>query len=84
MACVDYVVSFAEDTPQALIAQILPHILVKGGDYTVEQIAGAKEVIQHGGKVEILSFVDGCSTTNMLNQLLKSMKQDEKSLEVVE
>ncbi|MBN9286594.1 MAG: bifunctional D-glycero-beta-D-manno-heptose-7-phosphate kinase/D-glycero-beta-D-manno-heptose 1-phosphate adenylyltransferase HldE [Gammaproteobacteria bacterium] len=84
LACVDYVVSFAEDTPQALIAQILPHILVKGGDYTVEQIAGAKEVIQHGGKVEILSFVDGCSTTNMLNQLLKSMKQDEKSLEVVE
>ncbi|MFI4937003.1 MAG: bifunctional D-glycero-beta-D-manno-heptose-7-phosphate kinase/D-glycero-beta-D-manno-heptose 1-phosphate adenylyltransferase HldE [Candidatus Berkiellales bacterium] len=68
LGCVDYVVPFSEDTPEALITQVLPNILVKGGDYQVHQIAGAKQVIHHGGKVEILPFVPGCSTTGMLER----------------
>lgn len=66
LSCVDYVVAFSEDTPEKLISQVLPDILVKGGDYTADNIAGAKQVIQNGGKVEILTFVPGCSTTGML------------------
>ncbi|MBR1613077.1 MAG: bifunctional D-glycero-beta-D-manno-heptose-7-phosphate kinase/D-glycero-beta-D-manno-heptose 1-phosphate adenylyltransferase HldE [Succinivibrio sp.] len=69
LGSVDYVVSFDEDTPQRLISHILPDILVKGGDYKVEQIAGHKEVLAHGGKVIILNFVDGCSTTNIVKKI---------------
>ena len=69
LGCVDYVVSFDEDTPERLISNILPDILVKGGDYTVEQIAGHKQVIANGGKVVIIPFVDGCSTTKIVNKI---------------
>lgn len=72
---VDYVVSFSEDTPQRLIANLLPDILVKGGDYQVEQIAGAKEVIANGGQVKILSFLDGYSTTEFIKRITKANKQ---------
>ncbi|MGA1414801.1 MAG: D-glycero-beta-D-manno-heptose 1-phosphate adenylyltransferase, partial [Candidatus Kapaibacteriota bacterium] len=54
---VDYVVPFDEDTPLSLIESIMPDILVKGGDYTIDTIIGAKEVIAHGGAVEIIPFV---------------------------
>jgi len=77
LACVDYVIDFDEPTPQKLIAALLPTILVKGGDYKVEQIAGAKEVIQEGGEVKILPFVPGCSTTTILDRLLVSQTQEE-------
>ncbi|WP_392562892.1 bifunctional D-glycero-beta-D-manno-heptose-7-phosphate kinase/D-glycero-beta-D-manno-heptose 1-phosphate adenylyltransferase HldE [Orbus sturtevantii] len=66
---VDWVVPFEEETPQRLIANILPDILVKGGDYMPEQIAGGKEVIAAGGKVEVLNFEDGCSTSNIINAI---------------
>lgn len=66
LRAVDWVVSFSEDTPERLISTILPNILVKGGDYQVNKIAGATQVIANGGKVEILSFVDGCSTSKIL------------------
>lgn len=69
LGCVDIVVPFSEDTPQNLIAAILPHVLVKGGDYEVEQIAGHKEVLAHGGSVKILSFVDNCSTSNIVAKI---------------
>ncbi len=69
MRCVDYVIPFSEDTPEDLIVKITPDILVKGGDYTVPQIAGASHVLQHGGKVEILSFVEGLSTTKTLEKM---------------
>jgi len=72
LGSVDWVVPFSEDTPQRLIAEVLPDILVKGGDYTVEQIAGAKEVIEAGGKVEILQFVDGVSTTKIIESINES------------
>ena len=65
----DYVVSFDEDTPQRLISHVLPNILVKGGDYKVEEIAGHKEVQANGGKVIIIPFVDGCSTTNIVKKI---------------
>lgn len=69
---VDAVIIFNEDTPQQLIAMLLPDVLVKGGDYTIEQIAGAKEVIANGGKVIINDIVDGCSTTNIINKMKSS------------
>lgn len=66
---VDFVVPFSEDTPQRLIAKLLPNILVKGGDYKIEDIAGGKEVIENGGEVQVLNFEDGCSTTNIINSI---------------
>lgn len=69
---VDWVVPFEEDTPQRLIAHILPNILVKGGDYKIEDIAGGAEVIASGGEVQVLNFEDGCSTTNIINSIKKS------------
>ena len=66
---VDAVVLFEEDTPLELIKAILPDVLVKGGDYTVEQIAGAKEVIKNGGKVVINPILEGFSTTSLIKQM---------------
>ncbi len=69
LEAVDWVVSFEEDTPQRLISEILPDLLVKGGDYKPEQVAGGKEVIAHGGEVRILNFEDGISTTNIIKTI---------------
>ncbi|WP_413742319.1 bifunctional D-glycero-beta-D-manno-heptose-7-phosphate kinase/D-glycero-beta-D-manno-heptose 1-phosphate adenylyltransferase HldE [Sodalis sp. RH15] len=69
LEAVDWVVSFEEDTPQRLIAEILPDLLVKGGDYKPEEIAGSKEVWANGGDVRVLNFEDGCSTTNIINSI---------------
>lgn len=69
LSMVDAVVLFEEDTPQNLIANLLPDVLVKGGDYTVDQIAGAKEVIANGGEVVINPIVEGYSTTNIIQAL---------------
>lgn len=66
---VDAVVLFEEDTPLDLITSLLPDVLVKGGDYTIEQIAGAKEVIANGGRVVINPILEGFSTTAIIAQL---------------
>jgi len=66
---VDVVVIFEEDTPLQLINTIKPDVLVKGGDYTIEQIVGAKEVIEQGGRVVINPLVDGYSTTTIIEKL---------------
>jgi D-beta-D-heptose 7-phosphate kinase/D-beta-D-heptose 1-phosphate adenosyltransferase len=71
---VDWVVPFEGDTPQSLIAKMLPNILVKGGDYKIEDIAGGAEVIANGGEVQVLNFEDGCSTTNIINSIRQSQK----------
>ena len=63
LSAVDAVVVFDEDTPANLISALLPDLLVKGGDYTIETIVGAEEVIRNGGKVHIVPLVDGQSTT---------------------
>jgi len=68
---VDLVVVFEEDTPLELIQSLMPDVLVKGGDYTIEQIVGAKEVIAGGGKVIINPIVDGFSTTQLIEKIKK-------------
>ena len=72
LAVVDAVVLFEEDTPLQLIQAIMPDVIVKGGDYTVEQIVGASEVIQNGGRVVINELVDGFSTTGIIAHIKKS------------
>ncbi len=68
LACVDWVVGFEEETPERLYCSLLPDVLVKGGDYSPEQVAGGECVIKAGGEVKILQFVDGQSTTAMINK----------------
>lgn len=72
LGSVDWVVSFEEDTPQRLISEILPDVLVKGGDYKPEDIAGSQEVWAAGGEVKVLNFEAGLSTTNIINTIMKS------------
>lgn len=69
LASVDWVVSFDEETPQRLISEVLPDILVKGGDYQVDEIAGGAEVMANGGEVRVLNFEDGISTTNIIKKI---------------
>ncbi|EGA68531.1 bifunctional heptose 7-phosphate kinase/heptose 1-phosphate adenyltransferase [Vibrio sinaloensis DSM 21326] len=69
LGAVDWVVPFGEDTPQRLISEVLPDMLVKGGDYKPEEIAGGKEVIANGGEVKVLNFEDGCSTTEIIDAI---------------
>ena len=66
---VDYVVPFTEDTPERLIGLLAPDVLVKGGDYSVEQIAGHESVLERGGEVRILDFVTGHSTSDLISRM---------------
>ena len=68
---VDAVIVFEEDTPLELIKAILPDVLVKGGDYKVEDIAGSKEVIANGGRVIINPILEGFSTTSIITKMSK-------------
>jgi D-glycero-beta-D-manno-heptose 1-phosphate adenylyltransferase len=76
LALVDAVVIFEEDTPLELIKMVQPDYLVKGGDYKVEDIAGAKEVIEAGGKVVINPIVQGFSTTGTIEKIRSRDKND--------
>ena len=69
LTMVDAVILFSEPTPLELIVAIKPDVLVKGGDYKVEEIAGAKEVIEWGGKVIINPILEGFSTTSIINKI---------------
>lgn len=69
LSLVDAVVLFSEPTPLELIKMIIPDFLVKGGDYKVEEIAGAREVLAAGGKVLINPIVEGFSTTSLIEKL---------------
>nr|WP_314264277.1 bifunctional D-glycero-beta-D-manno-heptose-7-phosphate kinase/D-glycero-beta-D-manno-heptose 1-phosphate adenylyltransferase HldE [uncultured Moellerella sp.] len=71
LGAVDWVVAFEEDTPQRLIAKILPDVLVKGGDYQPKDIAGSEEVWAAGGEVKVLNFEDGISTSNIIKNIIK-------------
>jgi rfaE bifunctional protein nucleotidyltransferase chain/domain len=66
---VDFVEIFTEDTPLNLILTVKPDVLVKGGDWKIEQIVGGKEVQASGGKVFSLNFVDGYSTTSLIEKI---------------
>jgi D-beta-D-heptose 7-phosphate kinase/D-beta-D-heptose 1-phosphate adenosyltransferase len=68
LACVDWVVSFEEETPERLYCKLLPDVIVKGGDYRPEEVAGGDCVIKAGGEVQILQFIDGQSTTAMIKK----------------
>jgi D-beta-D-heptose 7-phosphate kinase/D-beta-D-heptose 1-phosphate adenosyltransferase len=71
LECVDWVTPFEEDTPRDLIGRVLPDILVKGGDYaSIEAIAGHDHVLAHGGQVRILPFVEGHSTTGLIERIV--------------
>ena len=69
LSCVDYVVVFEEDTPKELIETVRPDVLVKGGDYALDQIVGADYVTRNGGTVTTLPFVEGFSSTRIIEQL---------------
>ena len=64
---VDWVVPFSEETPERLICKVKPDVLVKGGDYKADEIAGGKCVTDNGGQVIVLDYVDGCSTTRIID-----------------
>ena len=66
---VDAVCLFDEDTPLELIKSIIPDVLVKGKDYTIDQIVGADVVLQHGGKVETIELVEGFSTSSLIEKI---------------
>ncbi len=69
LACVDAVVVFSEDTPSDLIDAIVPNVLVKGGDYSADQVVGRATVERAGGTLVLIPFVDGQSTTSMLHRI---------------
>ena len=70
LAAVDWVVPFSEDTPAALIERILPDVLVKGGDYRPEEIAGGDAVVRNGGEVRVVSLKEGRSTSALIASIL--------------
>lgn len=76
LKCVDYVVVFDEDTPLELIRVLRPDILVKGGDYAPEAVVGKELVEGYGGRVEIIPFVDGKSTTNIIEKILQQYRDE--------
>jgi len=72
LVMVDAVIIFEEDTPLEVVKAILPDVMVKGGDYTPEQIAGAKEVMANGGRVVINPLIEGLSTTQIIESIRES------------
>jgi D-beta-D-heptose 7-phosphate kinase/D-beta-D-heptose 1-phosphate adenosyltransferase len=75
---VDAVTIFDEDTPLELITAIMPDVIVKGGDYTLEQMIGAKEVVANGGRVVINPIVEGFSTTGIIQKIKQSQSVAEQ------
>jgi D-beta-D-heptose 7-phosphate kinase/D-beta-D-heptose 1-phosphate adenosyltransferase len=75
LGCVDYITIFDELDPLKLITSLLPHVLVKGGDWTKDQIVGRDVVERSGGKVIIIPFVKGSSTSNLIETILKKYEK---------
>lgn len=71
LEAVDWVVPFNEDTPERLLRRVKPDVLVKGGDYTEDQVVGNQIVKAYNGSVKVLSFYDNCSTTSIVNKILR-------------
>ncbi|MEO0470680.1 MAG: D-glycero-beta-D-manno-heptose 1-phosphate adenylyltransferase [Bacteroidota bacterium] len=69
LQAVDLVILFEEDTPLRLIQSILPDVLVKGGDYKLDEIVGAKEVMDHGGSVKTIPFLEGYSSSSIIEKI---------------
>ena len=77
LGSVDWVVPFDEETPERLICRLLPDILVKGGDWKPESIAGASCVVQAGGSVKVLPYLEGHSTTRIIDSIRKPRTREE-------
>lgn len=75
LKAVDWVIPFNEDTPLNLINAIKPDVLVKGGDYSIETIVGADEILQNGGDVKIIEFTNDCSTTKTIEKIRNTRAQ---------
>jgi D-beta-D-heptose 7-phosphate kinase/D-beta-D-heptose 1-phosphate adenosyltransferase len=71
---VDYLTSFSEETPQKIIAMLLPDVLVKGGDWKPEEVVGKKEVEEAGGEVVIIPYLEGCSSSDIVKRIVSSSK----------
>lgn len=69
LEAVDWVVSFPEDTPESLLEMLKPDIVVKGGDYSVDEVVGGEYVLSYGGQVKVLAFLDNCSTSAIVEKL---------------
>ncbi|MFY0678174.1 MAG: bifunctional D-glycero-beta-D-manno-heptose-7-phosphate kinase/D-glycero-beta-D-manno-heptose 1-phosphate adenylyltransferase HldE [Neptuniibacter sp.] len=69
LEAVDWVLYFSEDTPERLLEQVRPDVLVKGGDYGIEGVVGGEFVSSYGGEVKVLSFLDNCSTTAIVEKI---------------
>lgn len=76
LGCIDYVVVFDEDTPLQLLEILRPDVLVKGGDYTPETVVGRDLVESYGGRVELITFVNGKSTTGIIEKILDQCRED--------
>src|SRR5215208_2745300 len=76
LSAVDFVTVFDEDSPRRLISEVLPDVLVKGGDYAVEEIHGREEVEAAGGRVLALPFVEGASTTGIIERIRRTMSDE--------
>jgi D-beta-D-heptose 7-phosphate kinase/D-beta-D-heptose 1-phosphate adenosyltransferase len=72
LQAVDWVVEFDQKTPANLIKEVLPDILVKGGDYRIEDIVGASTVTENGGQVKVIDFVDAKSTSAVITKIKNS------------
>ncbi len=72
ISSIDYIVIFEEDTPFSLIEKIKPNVLVKGGDWTIDQIVGSDIVLSNGGSVKSLSFKEGKSTTSIIRKVVQN------------
>ncbi len=72
LSFVDYVVVFSEETPESLIGSLVPDVLVKGGDYQIEEIVGRETVWEAGGEVLCVSLVEGCSTDALIERIVQS------------
>ena len=71
---IDYLVSFSEETPQKIIARLVPDILVKGGDWRPEEVVGKKEVEEAGGEVVIIPYLEGRSSSEIIERIVSSAK----------
>jgi rfaE bifunctional protein nucleotidyltransferase chain/domain len=78
LSSVDFVTVFDEDSPRTLISEVLPDVLVKGGDYRLEEIHGREEVERAGGRVLALPFIEGASTTGIIERIREAIKASDE------
>ena len=77
LEAVDWVVCFDEDTPENLLRMLKPEVLVKGGDYAIDEVVGAPIVYEYGGEVKVLAFLDNCSTTAIVEKIREDRTSEE-------